>query len=126
MMCFSATRLLTGRLRVFRSGDWKTTDINATIRTAIPLSVYIISATVVILSLFALRYSENLVEDAFVIVSFIVLILVPILLLGNFLGLRDKLTVLRRKKPLSTLATILVIDGILFFLFDLAFLFLKA
>ena len=101
----------------FGSGKW--------IVSLIAMMIYVLSASIIVLSAFSLRSSENFREDALVLFSFITMILVPVLLIGNFMGLRDRLPVLRKRKPFLTAVVILLIDGLIFLFFDLIFFFLE-
>ena len=80
---------------------------------------YILSTAIVVISLFSLRTSENLLEDAIATLCLTLLLLMPILLLGNFLGLRDNLPVLNKRKPVSTGLIVLLADILIFFIFDI-------
>ena len=101
----------------FNSGKWWI--------SLIAMLIYVLSSAVILISFFLLGNSERLLEDLMILLCFVALILVPVLLLGNFMGLRDLLPVLRRRKPLSTGLFIIITEGLIFLSFDLIFFFME-
>lgn len=102
------------KLPGFDSGKWYL--------SLIMMMIYVLSAVIILMSVLTLRTSNNIIEDVITTVGFIMLFVVPILLLGNFLGIRDKFPIVRKRKPFLTIAVIVLLDGLIFFVFDIILL----
>lgn len=96
----------------FNTGKWYLTLVSGILYAA---------ALLLILLLFnGLRYSgETFASDLVFCIAFALLFLLPVLLLGNFLGLRDRLPLFKMRQTGPTLLGLLIVEAAVFGIYAL-------
>ncbi len=94
-------------------------DTNKWYLSLIVIMIYVLSVVVIVMTFVSLKQSPSYTEDLIAAICLVLLFAVPVMLLGNLFGLRDKLPLLKNRKPLQTIAAIFLLDAAIFFLFDL-------
>lgn len=82
------------------------------------IAFYVFASVLLVMTYYTLIGSATLAVDLIAAITLTLLIVVPVLILGNLFGIRDKLPLFKKRRPLLTIAGLLLVEAIIFFLFD--------
>lgn len=82
------------------------------------IAFYVFASLILFMTYYTLTTSATLAPDLIAAITLTLLLVVPVLILGNLFGIRDRLPLFKKRRPLSTIAGLFLIEAIIFFLFD--------
>lgn len=82
------------------------------------IAYYVFASILIVMTCYTLVGSPAFAIDLVAAITLTLLLVAPVLILGNLFGVRDKLPLFKKRRPLLTIAGLLLVEAIIFFLFD--------